>query len=62
MIKAIAMIAMLAISGCSMFATKHHDYCAAYRPILISKQDTLTDGTAQQILAANKTWSQLCGR
>lgn len=60
MIKAIAIVALLSIGGCTLFPPKHHDYCAAYRPILISKQDTLTDGTAQQILAANRTWKRLC--
>ena len=48
------------ISGCTLFPPKHHDFCASYRPILISHSDQLTDETARQILAANKTWKEFC--
>lgn len=30
------------------------DPCAGWSPILVSKQDVLTDGTAKQILAHNE--------
>lgn len=35
--------------------------CAAFAPILVSKDDVLTDGTAKQILAHNLTGEVLCG-
>lgn len=34
--------------------------CKWVQPILISKKDVLTDGTARQILAHNETWSKNC--
>jgi hypothetical protein len=36
------------------------DYCAVAAPILISKQDVLTDGTAKQILGHNRFWQKEC--
>lgn len=35
--------------------------CAAFRPIYVSLDDVLTDGTAQQILAHNEVGARLCG-
>lgn len=36
--------------------------CGAWRPILVSRQDVLTEGTARQILAHNETGRALgCG-
>lgn len=47
-----AMVVLLAIEGCEpktmMVKT---DPCAGWSPIYASKADTLTDGTAKQILA-----------
>lgn len=34
--------------------------CDWTAPILISKQDVLTDGTAEQILIHNETWKRIC--
>lgn len=34
--------------------------CQWVAPIYISKNDVLTDGTARQILAHNKTWETFC--
>ncbi len=36
------------------------DPCGPWRPILVSRADTLTDGTARQILAHNETGARLC--
>jgi hypothetical protein len=36
------------------------DACGAWRPILVSRADTLTNGTARQILAHNETGARLC--
>lgn len=35
--------------------------CAWARPILVSRQDVLTDPTARQILVHNETGRRLCG-
>jgi hypothetical protein len=35
-------------------------YCSIASPIYISKQDSLTDDTAKQILVHNEHWSRLC--
>ncbi len=35
-------------------------YCKWASPILISKNDVLSDGTARQILAHNETWKSFC--
>lgn len=37
------------------------DPCGAWRPILVSRADVLTDGSARQILAHNETGRRLCG-
>lgn len=34
--------------------------CAWVRPILISKDDALTDGTATQVLTHNESWQRIC--
>lgn len=36
------------------------DPCGAFRPILVSRADVLTDGTARAILAHNETGRRLC--
>ena len=37
-----------------------HDYCQYGTAIYISKQDQLTDKTAEQILTNNETWAAIC--
>lgn len=37
------------------------DACGPWRPILVSRQDALTRGTAADILAHNETGHRLCG-
>lgn len=34
--------------------------CDWVRPVLISRDDVLTEGTARQILIHNETWERLC--
>lgn len=45
------------MSACSMFGTKpeppQQNVCAVWSPIIPSKQDALTDGTATQVLVHN---------
>ena len=36
------------------------DPCGPWRPILISRADTLTEDTARQILAHNEAGARLC--
>jgi hypothetical protein len=35
--------------------------CAGWQPILVSRADVLTDGTARQVLAHNEAGRSLCG-
>jgi hypothetical protein len=37
------------------------DPCGPWRPILVSRSDALTEGTARQILAHNEAGARLCG-
>jgi hypothetical protein len=37
------------------------DVCGPWRPILISRTDQLTNGTAREILTHNEAGSRLCG-
>jgi hypothetical protein len=37
------------------------DFCATAKPIYVSKDDVITDMTAQQILAHNVLGRKLCG-
>jgi hypothetical protein len=37
------------------------DACGPWRPVLVSRADVLSDGTARQVLAHNETGRQLCG-
>ena len=48
------------LSGCAT-AGPATDGCAAWRPVYVSRADSLTDGTAEQILAHNLTGARLCG-
>jgi hypothetical protein len=55
-------MAML-LTGCATSgAVTSAGYCEVAKPILISKKDELTDGTARQILAHNETWAAICGK
>lgn len=56
---AVLILAAMLLSGCAMNPIVS-DYCRVFRPILIANADVLSDETAQQILAANKTWARLC--
>ena len=58
------------LASCATTASRGTDHqtqltnaaaCAAFGPICPSKADVLTDGTAKQILAHDKTGAKLCG-
>lgn len=52
---------MLPLAGCATSgAGTKAGYCDVSQPILISKKDVLTDGTARQILSHNETWKSIC--
>jgi hypothetical protein len=45
----------LPLGGCAMTGrVTKPDPCAGWSPIMVSKQDILTDGTSKQILAHNE--------
>ena len=48
------------ISGCATNSRVIDTSCAWTRPIMVSRQDVLTDDTARQILSYNETWERLC--
>lgn len=48
------------LTGCAI-AGAGTDVCGPWRPILVSTQDSLTRGTAADILAHNETGGRLCG-
>lgn len=54
---ACAAFIMIALSACSMFGTKpeppQQNVCVVWSPIIPSKNDSLTDGTATQMLVHN---------
>ena len=57
-------IALLAIpillGACDPDGVQATDPCGPWRPIRISKDDTLTGNTARQVLAHNETGARLC--
>lgn len=54
-------LVLVALSGCAAPAPVLVDtYCERSRPIMVATGDHLTDGTARQILAHNKTWRGGC--
>lgn len=51
---------LVLLTGCAADG-RATDPCGAWRPILVSRADVLTDGTARQLLAHNETGRRLCG-
>lgn len=49
------------LTACATGGAVTKEFCAIARPILISKADSLTDGTARQILNHNEIGARLCG-
>lgn len=49
------------VSGCANVGPATIDTsCSWVRPILISKDDVLTDDTARQILMLDEQWERVC--
>jgi hypothetical protein len=51
----------LAVSACGTVGPAI-DSCVWVKPIYVSKQDVLTDGTVAAILAHNEKWQEICGK
>jgi len=56
---AILLSALILISGCATNGSVI-DSCSWVSPIFVSKDDTLTKGTADQILILNESWDEFC--
>lgn len=50
------------VSGCATNGHVIDTSCAWAKPILVSRQDVLTDETTRQVLSHNETWERLCSR
>lgn len=57
---AVLLLMATLLSACAMTGRATDSFCAVGRPIYISKQDTLTDSTARQILDHNEVGKALC--
>lgn len=51
----------LLLTSCAGIGSVNNSYCQVAKPILIDKDDQLTDQTARQILEHNRTGKKLCG-
>jgi len=54
------LVSLILMSGCHATGPVTN-FCQMAEPILISRQDVLTDGTARQILAHNEIGRKACG-
>jgi hypothetical protein len=64
-LRSLALLASLLLTACASGGrvTEVVDAgCDWTRPVLVSRFDVLTDGTARQILAHNETWALRCGK
>lgn len=57
----IAALLAVCLVGCTTIQPRSHEFCLVSSPILIGKQDKLSDTTAREILDHNKTGAALCG-
>lgn len=55
------MLSVILLSGCVDGSARGLDVCAPWKPIFVSSQDQLTDGTAREIVAHNEVGERLCG-
>lgn len=54
-------IGLLLIASCLAGCVTNGTFCDIAKPITVSKQDVLTDGTASQIVEHDLKGSKLCG-
>jgi hypothetical protein len=57
----LALLASLTLLGGCAGIGAGIDPCGPWRPILVSRDDALTDATARAVLAHNLTRRRLCG-
>ena len=57
----IGLLATLTLLGACAKNGPVTEMCAPWRPILTSRADDMTRGTAEQVLAHNETGRRLCG-
>jgi len=55
-----AIIAVLFLPGCSHTNSVIDTACSWVQPIMVSREDVLTDDTARQILMLNEQWERTC--
>ena len=56
-----AALALVLLTSCATSGAGTDAACVAFRPIYVSRADTLTEDTAAQVLAHNRTGQRLCG-
>jgi hypothetical protein len=61
MMSASALVSALLLSACATGGPVPSDGCAWTRPILVGRDDVLTEDTAAQVLAHNETGARICG-
>lgn len=52
---------LILLAGCATAGPATDSFCAVAKPILISKADVLTEGTARQVLEHNEYGAAKCG-
>jgi hypothetical protein len=58
---ALWLVSLILLAGCATPGPVTDGFCVEAKPVYISKQDVLTDGTARQILAHNEYGRSRCG-
>ena len=58
----IALLAsLIPLAGCATSSVVPSDPCGPFRPIYVGKADVLTEQTARDLLAHNRSGRELCG-
>lgn len=56
-----AVLLMLSMTACGTSGPATDSACLTFKPILVSRSDVLTDGTARAILTHNEAGERACG-
>jgi hypothetical protein len=59
-LKLLVCLLTLCASGCATNGSVIDTSCAWVRPIMVSRDDQLTDETAREILTHNEAWERIC--
>ena len=54
-------MSLILLSGCATSGVVTDTGCLVFKPIYVSQQDELTEGTARQVLRHNETGRAVCG-